>query len=226
MKRWSYMNRTKCGGAVSDVINWAARSIIGLSPDCAVSTRLRAMSTYARPVGSWLLVLYPTFLHRMWARQTSVLVINISSHQLMPVFTRICPPALSSLSHHKGIQRNCLSNPQTVLTLILILCIHRSTDLDIIIPVWFARQYQFSSWNDLINTEILDQVGVNDSILLVLECWYHAILRSLQPGLTIHYLLTAAHNPGGVKMLKTLPGAGQSCSPGQSNVSILWCLLW
>ena len=46
------MNRTKYGGAVSDVINWAGRSIIGLSPDWAVSTGLGAMSTYARPVGS------------------------------------------------------------------------------------------------------------------------------------------------------------------------------
>lgn len=46
------MNRTKYGGAVSDVINCAGRSIIGLSPDWAVSTGLGAMSTYARPVGS------------------------------------------------------------------------------------------------------------------------------------------------------------------------------
>lgn len=135
----------------------------------------------------------------------------------MPVFTRICPPALPTLSHHKGTQRNCLSNPQTLLTLILILyCIHRS-GYNYSSLVWATLPIFLMNWSD----KYLDprsDCGVNDSILLALECCYHAILRSLQPPapspwLTSHYLLTAAHNPGG----------------GQRNVQIMargWSGLW
>ena len=213
MKRWSWMNRTKYGGAVSDVINWVGRSILGLTPGSAVSTL--HTSTYVRPVGSWLLCFTPPLYtdckqgkHLCW-----MLVINIFSHHLMPVFTRICPPALSTLSHHKGIQRNCLSNPQTLLHWWYWYCIHRSNKYNYSSLVCATIAIFLMKWSDKYRdprsgwSKWLNPIGIR-----VLVSRYPAV--SPQPELTSHYLLTAAHNPGGVKMLKTLPRARQSCSPG------------
>ena len=203
MKRWSYMNRTKYGGAVSDVINCAGRSIIRLSPDCVLSPLwwepCQHMSGQLAGDSSAL-----PYLCTQIVSTANICVGNqyLQSSVNASVYQDLSPSSINSQSSQRHTEK--LSFQSAKLHWYWYChCIHRSgynysslvcATIAIFLMKW-SDKYRDprSGWSKWLNP-----IGIG-----VFVSRYPAVSPQLE--LTIHYLLTAAHNPGGGQMVKHRP---------------------